>query len=115
MPVDYSGILACTWGTSTIQLEGYKVQVQPAVQEGQGRTGTKVTVDLDGYVDGTSAADFADRVRALHDDLSASARDLIVTGVGGGLLLAVTTAQSLDGGPHAKLTSSQPGEVPLRQ
>lgn len=110
---DMSGLLSCNYGTTSLQVETMGVDEEPIVKQDQGRVGSKVTVKVTGYVDGTSAADFAGKVTAAYADLLISGRDLVVTGISGSTLLTLPAAACLEGGPHVKYTSKL-GDVPLR-
>lgn len=109
----FSDMMSCTIGTTALVLTGFSAHQEAVASAGKGRTGTKTSCKGEGYLEGTSAADFAAKLQAAYANLAASGQDVIVRGLSGAILWRMSAASFLDQGPHIKF-DAQPGPTPLR-
>jgi hypothetical protein len=115
MAEDLSQFLTCNYGTTSLKVDTYKVRREVEIKAGRGRVGEKITVEVGGFIDGTSAADFTAKLAAAAVDLSTSRRDFAIIGLSGAAVFAIPAARVLDFGPHIKSLEQKPGEQPLRE
>jgi len=110
---DLSTLLSCSYGTSAFQVENVSVDSVPVVKANEGRTGTKITVQIDGYISADDPADLTTALTAAYANLGIDGQDCVVSGINGNPLLALYAAQCADGGPHIEW-NCKPGGTPIR-
>jgi hypothetical protein len=114
MAAPLAAYLACTYGTSELQLDTFEVADDPIVSADFGRLGDKWSVQCQGHLTGTDPADFAAKTAAALADLRTSGRNFVITGLSGATLFTLAAAGVGSGGPHVKITGVKPGSSPLR-
>lgn len=97
----FDSLLRCTLGGTHFQLEDYIASVDPIVRSGSGRVGLTKRVQGTGWIEATTAADFASRLDDAQSKLAISDEDFRVYGLNGTVEYQITAAECVDGGPHA--------------
>jgi hypothetical protein len=92
-------ILSCTYGSSSLELERYRVQTETITHEGIGRVGTRVRVVAECIVSYPDAASFTAALAAIYPDLDTDARTFTVTGLGGVQEFTLNAGLCQYGGP----------------
>lgn len=92
-------ILSLVVGPYTFALHEYKRQETP-VRRDAGRTGTKVKLSGEGYVDGETLAALNSAIRDLDKAFRMGGQDVSITTIGGNVELLMPASACADGGPH---------------
>lgn len=97
----FDSYLRCTLGGTNFQLQDYSGGATPIVKEGVGRIGLEKRITGEGWIEATTAADFASRLLDAQDKFTVSGEDFRIYGLGDQVTFAITAAECVDGGPHA--------------
>lgn len=110
MPATFVNFLSCSLGGSEFQLEDWAYRVEPILKEGL-RTGTKHTVEGEGWVEASSESTLASRMATAIASFIISGQNFIVYGLGGVKVLEILSAACSDGGPHitVEILKQKPG------
>lgn len=110
MPATFANLLKCSLGTSEFQLADWAYKAEPILKDGQ-RTGTKHTVEGEGWVEASSESILATRIAAAVASFVISGQNFVVYGHGGVTMLELLAAQCSDGGPHitVEVLKQKPG------
>jgi hypothetical protein len=100
LPIDYSQLLSCNYGTTALSVESYAVKESAIVQDGIGRTGTDVQVGIDAFLVAADQNDLLAKMVALDADLNTDGRDLLIFGLAGLPEFSLLAAQCQNGGPQ---------------
>lgn len=103
------GLLRCSIGHASFTLTDYAVRIEPIAEEittgpgagtGLTRRGRRYTINAEGYIAGTDAAEYAEHLMAAQQAMRTSGRDFIVYGLAGHKEFELLAAWVVDGGPH---------------
>lgn len=111
---DFDAILDCRIGASSLAgftATDYSYTAEPQVREGVGRTGTKWSLEVEGYVSGADATELAARMRAIEVACSVGRRDVVLLGPGGVVEVALLSSLAVDGGPHVTVAFDARGAL----
>ncbi len=111
---DLSTLLQCNYGSSAFAVETFTVDSTPIVKETQGRTGTRLKIEVDGYISAADPATLTSLLTVAYADLYADGSDFQLLGIGGNPLVTLYAAQCADGGPHIQWHST-PDSTPICQ
>jgi hypothetical protein len=88
-------------GQVLLQLEDYSLTTSPIVKDAQGRVGTTVTLEGEGYIENADATAFATALQTAASSFSFSGGTIEIIGLGGVTELLLAPVDFLNGGPHA--------------
>lgn len=112
MSATFANLLKCSLGTAEFQLADWAYKAEPILKDGQ-RTGTKHTVDGEGWIEGASESILASRIAAAVASFIISGQNFTIWGFGGVAMLELLAAQCSDGGPHVtvEVQKQKPGAM----
>ena len=97
---DTSPLLRCTYGAGAFVLDDYDLKVDAVVKAGVGRTGTKIQVKGNGFVDAADADTFAAKLAAVAEAFGYDGQSFEILGLAGRSEVLVLAPLCQDGGPH---------------
>lgn len=103
-------LLSCNYGTSAMELAGYRVNQDAQTREQFGRLQTRVRVEADAVIYASSTSDLATKVAAMQASLI-DGQDFIVTGAGA-TEFTLPAAQCQWGGPNISV-GFEDGDTPF--
>lgn len=105
----FDSILKASIGSTSFQLMDYSVRETPVTKDGLGQTGTKVTVQGDGWVEAADAASLTAAIAAMLAGFRIVGKNVTITGLGGAVEYQLLAASCVDGGPFVEI------EIQLQQ
>lgn len=102
-------------GFVTIQLEDYGFKTEPIINPYFGRTGSKYTVEGEGYVDAADSPTFVAAAGAASTVLNRSGSRIVITGLNGVTELSLDARNFINGGPHMSIQMMGKPDSPLRR
>ena len=93
-------LLRCTYGAGEFVLDDYDLKVDAVVKAGVGRTGTKIQVKGNGFVDAADADTFAAKLAAVAEAFGYDGQSFEILGLAGRSEVLVLAPLCQDGGPH---------------
>lgn len=96
----FDSIFKCSIGSTSFQLRDYSLHEEAIVEAKLGRTGTKITLEGEGWVEADDPAGFSAALAAAAGGFRVDGVDVIITGMGGVVEAAVLAAGAINGGPH---------------
>lgn len=109
----YDTILACSVGGAGLQATGYNYVVKPELRDNEVAS-LDVTLDVEGYIEGSTPSDLAAKVEAFVGAARAGGVNVTLTGVGGVAEQSIVAARCLDGGPAIEVKVGE-GISPLQR
>jgi hypothetical protein len=95
----FDSIFRISLAAGTFQLKDYRHRAEPIVKD-NARTGTKHTIEGEGWVEAADWASFVTGLGATTSAFRRSGLDVEIFGPGGVSIVKLTKASSTDGGPH---------------
>lgn len=102
MTTALDNFLHCSIGGASFQLAEYAYEEEPVVVEGQGRTGTKITLTGKGRIEAAALAALPAALGDAVGGLRIDSQPIVITGIGGASEVAILPPACLDGGPHVR-------------
>src|SRR4051794_30891565 len=97
----YDTIYKASVGGSSFQLQKLRaVREKPIVEANLGCTGYDVSIEGEGWIEGTTQSDLATKLAATRTAFLISGQNITITGVNGVVVYQLLAARCRDSGPH---------------
>jgi hypothetical protein len=97
--VSLQALMSCSIASTGFRVRDYALKETAILKEGQGRTGTNVTIDVEGEVSGATVEELGDNLQAFYAAARAARRrDFSLVG-NGKTEYTLSAARVIDGGP----------------
>lgn len=110
----FSSIYQCSLGGTNFQLTLFNEHNATILEEGL-QKGRSISIDGEGYVEGSSGADLETKIAAVRAAFLVRGQDFKVTGLGGGKYCELLAATCLNGGPHVDFESVESDQPLVRK
>jgi hypothetical protein len=107
----FSSIYQCSLGGTNFQLTLFNEHNAAILEDGL-QKGRAISIDGEGYVEGTSGPDLETKFNAVRTAFLVRGQNFTVTGLGAGKYCELLAATCLNGGPHVSFESIE-SDAPL--